>query len=344
MNAHREPITVALLAAPAVTGATLYGIYDALASARRDWAMLHGGGEVESPFRPLVVSRDGAAVEGANGVRLVAQASFAECPAPQVACITDLALPPHEPPGDGYAAEVAWLRQCHANGALVASSCSGAVLLAQTGLLDEEEATSHWAYCDVLARRHPRTRWHPERGLVHAGRDGRILMSGSGVAWHMLALALISRFAGPEAALQVARINLIDVNEASALAYASLTRRGFAPDPVIARCQQWVAEHYASEVPVARMVELSGLPERTFKRRFAQATGMSPLDYVHVVRLEEAKQLLESGDLPIEAVAEAVGYQDKSFFGRLFRRKVTLSPAQYRRRFARLGQRLKAST
>lgn len=342
MNARTEPVIVALLATPAVTAATLYGFHDALCGVRRDWAMLHGGGVVESPFRPCIVSRDGGPVIGANGVRIAADAALADCPAPQVACITDLALAPANDPGDAYAAEVEWLRACHANGALLASACSGAVLLARTGLLDGHDATSHWAYCDVLARRHPRTRWHPERGLLQAGADGRILMSGSGMAWQMLALALIARFEGPEAALQVARVNLMDIGEASPLAYASLTRGGHAPDPVVARCQLWAAEHYASDAPVARMVELSGLPERTFKRRFAQATGMSPLDYVHVVRLEEAKQLLESGDQPIEAIAEAVGYQDASFFGRLFRRKVTLTPAQYRRRFGALGRRIGA--
>jgi transcriptional regulator GlxA family with amidase domain len=89
------------------------------------------------------------------------------------------------------------------------------------------------------------------------------------------------------------------------------------------------------------MVALSGLPERTFKRRFGKATGMSPLEYVHTLRLEEAKQMLESGDAPIEAIAVEVGYQDASFFSRLFRRKVALTPAQYRRRFKPLSERLR---
>ena len=89
------------------------------------------------------------------------------------------------------------------------------------------------------------------------------------------------------------------------------------------------------------MVALSGLPERTFKRRFAQATGMSPLEYVHTLRLEEAKQMLEAGDTPVEAIAFEVGYQDPSFFTRLFRRKVLMSPAQYRRRFGALKGRLR---
>jgi transcriptional regulator GlxA family with amidase domain len=81
------------------------------------------------------------------------------------------------------------------------------------------------------------------------------------------------------------------------------------------------------------MVRVSGVPERTFKRRFRQATGLSPLEYVHTLRLEAAKHLLETGDRPVEAVAEDVGYEDAGFFGRLFRRQVGLTPAQYRKRF-----------
>jgi transcriptional regulator GlxA family with amidase domain len=84
------------------------------------------------------------------------------------------------------------------------------------------------------------------------------------------------------------------------------------------------------------MIEVSGLAERTFMRRFTESTGMTPLDYVHAHRLEEAKQMLETGDLPVEAIANEVGYEDTSFFGRLFRRKVGLTPAQYRLRFGSL--------
>jgi transcriptional regulator GlxA family with amidase domain len=115
-----------------------------------------------------------------------------------------------------------------------------------------------------------------------------------------------------------------------------------AGDPVIARCQQWIAEHYDEESPVSAMVQMSGLAERSFKRRFARATGMSPLEYVHTMRLEEAKHLLETGDASVEAIANEVGYEDASFFGRLFRRKVGITPAQYRRRFGELRRALRA--
>jgi transcriptional regulator GlxA family with amidase domain len=338
-----RPVTVALLATPAASAGTLYGFHDVLSGARRDWQMLHGGPDTPSPFRPLVVSAHGQPIEAGNGVLLRPDASFDSCPRPDVAVVTDLMVAPGAPLDGLFDAEVAWLRGVFEAGGTLASSCSGAALLARTGLLDGHEATSHWAYCDLLARAHPRVRWHPERGLVAGGPGQRILMAGSGAAWHMLALALIARFASPEEAMQVARINLLDLNQTSALSYASLTRRPRAADDLIARCQLWAASNYRCESPVAQMASLSGLAERTFARRFSQAVGMSPLEYIHMLRLEEAKQMLESTELPVEAVAYEVGYQDTSFFGRLFRRKVALTPAQYRRQFGALGAQLRSA-
>jgi transcriptional regulator GlxA family with amidase domain len=336
----KRPISVALLAMPATTAATLYGFHDLLCGVHRDWAALHGG-HAESPFQSTVVSRDGLPLEGANGVRILPGASFDTCGAPDVVCVTDLWVAPGEPLGDVYDAEVAWLRERHAQGAILASSCSGAVLLARTGLLEGEDATSHWAYCDGLRRDYPGTRWFPERGLLFAGAGQRIVMAGSGIAWHQLVMALISRFAGAEAAMQVARINLIDWAATSPIAYASLRHGAQAADQAVAAAQAWAVDHYQHESPVAQMVAISGLAERTFKRRFAQATGMGPLDYVHHVRLEEAKQMLEAGDSSIESIAFEVGYSDASFFNRLFRRKVLMSPTQYRRRFGDLRSRLR---
>ncbi|HSV80699.1 MAG TPA: helix-turn-helix domain-containing protein [Ramlibacter sp.] len=339
MSRVREPVTVALLALPETTAATLYGFHDALASVRRDWTLLHGGPVRESPFRPLVVSEDGQPFIGANGVRITPQAGFTDCPPPDVVVVGDVQVAPGDD-APSFAPAVRWLMACHADGALLASACSGALLLARTGLLDGGEATSHWAYCDYLQRAHPAVRWHADRGLVSAGAGQRILMAGSGVSWHLLVLALVARFAGPEEAMRLARINLMDLNATTPIAYASLTHGSRAADPVVASCQQWAALHYANAAPVAQMVALSQLPERTFTRRFHQATGMTPLDYVHHVRLEEAKQLLEGSAAPVEAIAVDIGYSDSSFFSRLFRRKVGMSPLQYRQRFGRLAREL----
>lgn len=335
-----RPVTVALLAVEETSASTLFGFYDILASVRRDWSLLHGRPVQSSPFRPLLVSPDGQPLRTGNGVLVTPQASLAQCPAPDMAVVTDINVAPDADLGDRFDAVVSWLQHVHAAGGMLASACSGALVLARTGLLDGLEATSHWAYCDHLSRSHPRVRWHADRGLVVTGEGRRILMAGSGVSWHLLVLSLVARFAGPEEAMRVARINLMDINTTTPQAYASLTHGCQAADPVIAACQQWAAMHYADPSPVARMVSLSRLPERTFKRRFSAATGMAPLAYVHHVRLEEAKQMLESGELPVEAVALEVGYSDNSFFTRLFRRKVGMNPAQYRQRFGRLARQL----
>ena len=338
-----KPLTVALLVVPEVSASTLYGLYDTLRSAGRHWQMMHGDAEPTPTFRPLVVSRDGRPVQLESGPLVKPDASMADAQDAAIVCISTLEVPPDEALDERYDAEAAWVRGCFERGATVASACSGAVLLARTGLLDGLEATSHWAYCDALRREYPSTRWHPERTLVASGAGHRIVMAGSGISWHLLAMHLIARFAAPQQAMQVARMKLMDLNAASPIAYASLKYTGRNADPLITRCQHWAALNYTAASPVTQMVALSGLPERTFKRRFVLATGMSPLEYVHALRVEEAKQMLETGDAPVEAIALEVGYQDAAFFGRLFRRKVSMTPAQYRGHFGTLVRRLSSS-
>ncbi len=104
-------------------------------------------------------------------------------------------------------------------------------------------------------------------------------------------------------------------------------------DAAIQRCQTWIAQNYEKPDAVARMVEQSGLPKRTFDRRFRAATGYSPLGYVQALRIEEAKQMLETGAQAIEEVAREVGYEDLTSFRRLFARLTGMTPGDYRRNF-----------
>ena len=115
-----------------------------------------------------------------------------------------------------------------------------------------------------------------------------------------------------------------------------MTPRQQQADSVICDCQVWIAENYACSNPVARMADRTGLKPRTFARRFRTATDYQPMDYVHAIRIEEAKQLLETDDSSIEDIGHEVGYEDPTSFCRLFKRKAGLTPAAYRRRFARI--------
>ena len=330
---NTPPPTIAILALPESTASVVYGMYDLFRSAGRDWGVIVDGKPGPELMRPVVVSAHPGPFAVTNDVRIAPQASLDEYRTADVVCVPELAIPPGEPLQGRFTEELAWLRQCYASGATLATACSGAMLLAEAGLLDGHEATTHWAYCDVLRRRYPAVTVHAQRALVVSGEGQRLVMAGAGTSWLDLALYLIARTVGVDAAMQVARINLIDWHTIGQQPFARLARTRQADDAIIGRCQEWIAEHYQEPSPVAAMTRLSGLAERSFKRRFEQATGMSPLEYVHTLRLEEAKQMLEAGDQPIETIAREVGYEDAGFFSRLFRRNVNLTPAQYRKRF-----------
>ncbi len=338
---RRERPTIALLATHGAAASVLYGMYDLLNAAGRDWPAMIGQAPGESVFRPVIVARDTTPMPVVNGIVVTPEAALHELPAPEFICVPDLAVYPHDIALQGYADEARWLRECHAQGSVIAAACTGALLLAETGLLDDHDATTHWAYCDALAARHPRIRVHPQRVVVTAGPDQRLVMGGGGSSWHDLALYLIARVAGIECAMQTARVFLIDWHQTGQQPFASLARTRTTSDAVISQSQVWIAEHYDAPSPVAGMLQASGLTERTFARRFHLATGLSPIEYVHTLRLEEAKQQLESGDAPVEAVAQSVGYEDAAYFSRLFKRKVGLSPAQYRRRFGGMRRMLR---
>lgn len=340
MNPARAPTRIAILVFPETSASVVFGMYDLFMSAGRDWGVIVDGKAGPTLMQPSIVSARAGAVTVGNAVTVSPQAVLAECPTPDIVCVPEVTIPPGEPLEGRFDQEIAWLRQCHAAGATLATACSGAVLLAEAGLLDGQEATTHWAWCEVMNQRYPAVKLHPQRALVVTGEGQRLVMAGGGTTWLDLTLYLIARHAGVEAAMQVARLNLIDWHAIGQQPFARLARSRQVEDAAIARCQTWIAEHYAEPSPVAAMARLSGLAERSFKRRFQLATGMPPLEYVHTLRLEEAKQMLESGSLPIEAIANEVGYEDAGFFGRLFRRKVNLTPAQYRKRFGAMRKAL----
>lgn len=338
-----SPVRIAILAFPQSTASTIYGMYDLFKGVGRDWGFLTEGNPGPELIAPQIVSTHSGSFSTANGVVLTPHCHLDALPAPQVVCVPDIFVAPGDSLAD-LAAELRYLRRVYHQGATIATACSGALLLAESGLLNGWEATTHWGYCDYLKSQYPQINVHPQRALVATGDGQRLVMAGGGTTWLDLALLLIARFCGVEEAMRMARLNLIDWHTVGQQPFARLARTRQVEDAVIADCQVWIAENYQQAAPVALMMQRSGLPERSFKRRFQQATGMSPLEYVHTLRLEEAKQMLERSDLSVEAIANDVGYEDAGFFSRLFRRQVGLTPAAYRKRFGDMRRALVRQT
>ncbi|WP_230970458.1 GlxA family transcriptional regulator [Nitrogeniibacter aestuarii] len=333
MDVTKHPIQVALIATPEATASTLYGMYDLLKAPGRDWALVTTGAPGDSLLAPMVVSADGQPVVAANGVTIVPDGSLADCPDPAVICVPDLFVAPGEALAGRFDAVIGWMRECFERGTMIASACSGALLLGEAGLLRGQDATTHWAYCDAMAQQYPGVRVLERQALVASGDGQRLIMAGGGTTWIDLTLYIISRLVSVDEAMHVARIYMVNWHDFGQQPYARLARASQSGDRLIADAQVWIADNYRQPAPVKAMIERAGIPERSFKRRFAQATGMSPLEYIHTLRLEDAKQLLEASGDSVEAIAVEVGYEDASFFSRLFRRKVGITPAQYRRKF-----------
>lgn len=333
-NDPGRPLLTAVVATPEA-GAGAFIIMDALASAGSLWEYLHGEEAERKYFLPRLLSADGQPYRDFHGVGIEPHGALADYPEPDIVIIPEMLLDPWKPLPNSYAPIIDWIRQAYDNGAIVASLCSGSMLLSATGLLDGEEATSHWAYCDAIARRHPKIRFRKERVLVQAGEGHRLITAGGFSSWHDLLLYLIGRVAGAEEARRIAKLFLLDWHNEGQLPFAALTVGRRHEDNLVSQAQEWVAEHYAHPNPVAAMVSRSELSERSFLRRFKRATGQSPMEYVQTLRIEEAKQYLETTDMPLDDIAAEVGYTEPSAFRHLFRKLVGVTPSAYRRRHLR---------
>jgi transcriptional regulator GlxA family with amidase domain len=327
-----SPVSVRLLAVPDSSASVLFGLYEVLRSVGTMWSHLTG----EAPAGPTVdvriVARSSDALSSSIGVPIVPHAAIAADDTPHVVIVNDVTLPLDVDPRGCWPEETAWLRHQFARGAVVCSVCTGTLLLAEAGLLDDEEATTHWSATELFRRCYPSIRLRPERVMLPAGEGHRLVTSGGAASWEDLALYLIARFCGTAEAVRAAKIFVIGDRGEGQLPFAAAMPRRHQ-DAVITRCQSWIAEHFANPAPVAGMVARSGLPERTFKRRFVAATGCNPLGYVHMLRIQAARQRLESSPEGTDDVAAAVGYEDPAFFRRLFKRHTGVSPARYRTRF-----------
>ena len=336
--ALRAPAEVLLLAVPETAGSALYGMLDVLRAAGNLWQALVRTEPERSFFTVRIAGPGRRAFACGNGIPVRPDVSVDEDPRAPIVVLPEIWLGPDESIAGRYPRIMSWLRRLHADGSMLYSACSGAVMLAESGLLDGCEATSHWGYQDLFRRHYPKVRFRPEPNLMFADQRGRIVTAGGTTSWHDLALHIIARHASPGEALRIAQVYLLKWHAEGQLPYTTLVCRQPHADAIVRRCEDWLAANYREQDPVGRAVRRAGIPERTLKRRFKAATGSSLIERVQDLRVERAKRLLESSELPIEEISAEAGYEDASFFRRLFRRRTGLAPADFRRMFRGSGE------
>ena len=329
-----EPVAALLLAVPETAGSALYGMFDVLAATGNLYQQLVGTGQPQQLIKPSIVSPRPGLFTCGNDIPVRPDCCIDDDPQPDILVIPEMWLGPDEDLHGRYPEVVDWIRRCHARGACIYSACSGAILLAETGLLDGRPATSHWGYERLFRKSYPKVAFDPEPVVQFADAEGRVVTAGGTTSWHDLAIQIIARHCSAGEALRIAKVYLLKTHKEGQLPYAPLVRSAPHADSLVRQCEKLLSECFLEPAAVSKAVEQLNVPERTLKRRFKMATGTSLIDYVQNLRIEEAKRLLESTEMSVEEVGAAAGYDNSSFFRRLFKRRCGLNPGQYRRLFA----------
>ena len=334
-DAPSASLNVAMVAVPPNSASGLFGMRDVLNSVGIGWETYVTCGPALPAFNVYTVAASREPFLCGSGARIDPDHGLADAPTPDIVVASGMFVSATDRITDVAPDVIDWIGAQHAAGATVASSCTGAMLLAEAGLLDGIEATTHWAFYDLFRKFYPDVHLRLEKNLCCAPPDHRIVTSGGTTMWQELALYLIARHVSVEQATRTAKFWLLPNYGRLQAPYVAMPQDIPHHDRAIADAQTWIASNYVTADPVSHMIDRSGLKKSTFRRRFQAATGFQPKDYVQVIRVEEAKQLLETTNASVAEVAEQVGYEDLSYFSKLFRRRTGLSPSEHRLKFGR---------
>ena len=281
-----------------------------------------------APYAIRIVARGGGSVTTSAGVGLVVD------PLPPIDAALDTLIVPG---GRGVAVAAAdpllvdWIRERTARSRRVASVCSGALLLASTGVLDGRRATTHWSFCTELARRFPAVRVEPDPIFVN---DGPIWTSAGVTAGIDLALALVEDDLGRTAALALARYMVVFLKRPGGQAQFSTALSLQMAEDRFGELHDWITRHLSGDMSLPILADRAGMSERSFSRHYTQTTGQTPGRAVERLRVEAARRLLSESRLPVKRISQRCGFGSEETMRRSFLRVLAVTPQDYRARFS----------
>lgn len=282
-------------------------------------------------FETEIVSIDGKDIHGNGNIRFQA-----DRPISSVDDTDLLIIPPYMPTPEFFKNHdnvlLGWISNMYQNNARIAALCTGVFMLAETGLLDGKPATTNWQFARYFRRLYPDVRLEIDRILTE---EDRLICSGTSTSMFSLILYIVENYGSKELASICSKALLVDPGRESQSPYIMLKFPKDHFDAEILEAQKWMETRYSEAVSIDSIASEVGLSPRHFKRRFKSATGESPLGYLQQVRIEVAKNRLETTLESMNEITWQIGYEDSSSFRRLFKKYTGLSPREYRDKFAR---------
>jgi transcriptional regulator GlxA family with amidase domain len=290
------------------------------------------GKRPDPAFEVKIVTSDGQPVMALNQVPVVPACSMHDIKD------VDLIVIPSQGfffdlQSEAHIARVDWLGKWSKNGADLASVCTGAFTLAATGLLDGKSATTHWGMARQFKKTYPAVNLRTDLMVTDEGN----LFCGGGITADLnLSLYLIRKFCGRDIALQSARCTMADLDRISQAPFSVFVPEKNHSDRGILKAQDWIEENYQKNVNLQELAAKTGVSLRQFNRRFKSATGETGIKYLQLVRIEAAKMALINTDQSFEDISRSAGYENVSFFRRVFKNNTTLTPVVYRQKFSQV--------
>ncbi|MBP54679.1 GlxA family transcriptional regulator [Marinobacter sp.] len=329
--------TVSVIGFDGALASAITGVIDLFRLAGVTWARINDT-PPEQQFTTQLLTEGGRPCRCINGITLMADGDWRDIPTGNSQA--DLVIVPTIGAPIAQVLEanpgmIDWLggfQEAPTGQVRLASNCTGAFLLAEAGLLDGRQATTHWGFSNQFRKRFPGVDLQPDKLITV---DGHIACAGGGMAWWDLGVYLVERYAGAKVARELAKAFVIDAGRTSQAPYGALQARRYHSDAAILKLQDWLDVNHTRPVTLQALAAFAGLTERSLIRRFKAATGDTPTGYLQILRIEAARQHLENSRVAVEVVTRLVGYEDVSSFSRLFRKHTGLAPGIYRARFGR---------
>ena len=322
---------VSILGLNGTSGTMITGPLDIFYLAGRLWNAIFGQ-ELTPFFEVEVVNSDGKPIECDGNLSILPNRTLAEIKK------TDLILIPSiidlEATLEHHGDAIPWLLAHYEEGAQIAAMCTGTFFLAETGLWDQKTATTHWGFVDVFRQRYPQINLIPERLITD---EVDVYCCGASNACFDISLYLVQKMVGREVALQTAKVFICDMDRIYQSEWAVFRFQKSHKDNMVLKAQEAMEKQYSRISTIENLACKLGIGRRSLERRFKAATGDTPLKYLHRLRVEAAKRIIETKDCTFDEIAFQVGYENSSYFRKKFTEYCHSSPKAYRTKWGKVN-------